>query len=710
MTERFFSWPEEQDQMYAFIEASILDGNLYVCPQLLNDKKRIKANVLMSNVAWADLDSCSPSNMRLEPTLTVKTSPDRFQAYWRFDKALPPDIAEDMSRRIAYAHASQGCDRSGWDLTQLLRVPASYNFKYDSTVMSAPVVEVLVAGRSRYRVEDFEKHYPAALDFTKVDFPFPTPDQLPTGTAVEVLNSKRNRVNPRIWDLFSTPPEEGHSWSEPLWQLFMLLFEGDFTREEVFVVAGSAACNKYERDHQGRSDRLLWRDVCRAWSKNEYNLQILTEGVRNDEETSLLSEEERERIKGHKTFIERYQEWARSLGDAAPQYHQAGAFIALSSLLAGVIRLPTSFGTIIPNLWFMIAADTTLTRKSTAMDIAMDMIAEIDDNAVLATDGSIEGLLTGLSTRPGVPSVFLRDEFSGLLESMTKKDYYAGMAELLTKLYDGKMQKRMLRKEVIEVRDPILIMFAGGIKERIQHLLTYEQISSGFIPRFVFITAESDTTRLKPLGPPTAEILDTGSEIKGELIEIFNHYRSFVRMEIGDTKQIIETPRKWDVELTPDAWLRYNKLEAQMLDTGLKAELADLMTPVYDRLSKSILKSAMLLAASRQRGDTVIVSEEDLLRAIMYGEQWRIHVREMVKGIGEGHAEKQFKAIMRQVQKSPGVTRSAIMQYHHLTARQANDVFETLSQRGLITMAKAGRTQQIFPVKFGQEEEGQEDA
>jgi hypothetical protein len=192
---------------------------------------------------------------------------------------------------------------------------------------------------------------------------------------------------------------------------------------------------------------------------------------------ALLTDEERSLAEKSSTIVEEYIDWAKDLGDAAWQYHQAGAFVILSSLLAGSVRLPTSYGTVVPNLWFMILADTTLTRKTTAMDVAMDVIQEIDSDAVLATDGSIEGLFTSLSMRPGRPSVFLRDEFSGLLESMSRKDYYAGMAETLTKLYDGKFQKRVLRKETIEVRDPVLIVFAGGIRERVLGLLTHEHVA-----------------------------------------------------------------------------------------------------------------------------------------------------------------------------------------------------------------------------------------
>lgn len=695
LMEKFFHWPDDLDKILEYVNSIAEGHNVYVCPQLFDFPSRRKENVSVTPCAWADLDTCDPSVLHIPPSVVVRSSAGRYQAYWTFDRPVDPDDAEDLSRRIAYKHAMQGADRSGWDLTQLLRMPFTYNYKYAKDDQELPLVQTTVVERTSYRLKEFEEWYPDVASFVKVEIPLPAKEDMPQETGEEILQRKRQRINPRIWELFTSTPPDNVSWSEPLWSLLMLLFEMDYSKEEVFVIARDAGCNKYQRDH--KSELLLWKDVCRAWNKNEQNLKILTEGVRGDEDESLLSEEERQRVISQpKTFIERYQEWARSLGDAAPQYHQAGAFIALSSLLAGAVRLPTSFGTIVPNMWFMILADTTLTRKTTAMDIAMDMIEQIDSNTVLATDGSIEGLLTGLSTRPGIPSVFLRDEFSGLLEAMTKKDYYAGMPEMFTKLYDGKMQKRILRKEVIEVRDPILVFFAGGIRERITQLLTHEHIQSGFIPRFIFITAESDVSKLRPLGPPTEENLDTGEAIRDELQEIYSHYRATIRLEIKGARQAIETAKRWSASLTPEAWIRYNKLEAQMLDTGLRSGRQDLMTPLYDRLSKSILKAAVLLSASRQRNGEVVVTEDDILRAIMYGEQWRVHARGMVKTLGRGSGERQLDSIHRQIFRNPGVARSSIMQYHHLGARQATEAFETLVQRGLVSRERAGRTERFY--------------
>jgi uncharacterized membrane protein len=696
--QEFFAYPQDMEVMLDFIESCLIGHNIYFCPQILDSKKREKANVSGTPNIWADLDFCSPDKVAIPPSVILESSPERYQALWCLEKPMDPDDAEDLSRRIAYKHAEEGADRSGWDLTQLLRVPLTYNYKYLNPLNKiTPTVNIITASRLLYRAQDFDEDYPETGDYTRTDIPIPEAADIEDLVAEDLLQAKRKELNPRIWGLFvDEPPEK--TWSTALWNLEMLLFEAGFSRVEVFVIAREAKCNKYARD--GRPAVLLWKDVCRAEQRAELHHKLLVE--KPDKFYPLLSEEERELVENAEaTFVERYIEWATSLGDAAPQYHQAGAFVALSSLLAGSVRLPTSYGTIVPNIWFMILADTTLTRKTTAMDIAMDLVMDVDEDAVMATDGSLEGLLTSLASRPGRPSVFLRDEFSGLLEQMTKKDYMAGMPEMLTKLYDGKMQKRILRKEVIEVRDPRLIFFAGGIKNKITSLLTFEYVSSGFMPRFVFITAESDVNRIKPIGPPVTQTTGARESILAELFDIAKHYDRSQAMHVGTSKQSFERKVVYDAEMETEAWIRYNELEALLLDKGLKTEKPDIMTPIGDRLAKSILKAAILIAASRQRNEEgkVLITKLDILRAIRYGEQWRTHAQEVMDNVGKSQSERELDTILRAIRRAgTGVTRSVIMQNYHLSARDASLAFETLEQRGLITRQKAGRTELLIPV------------
>lgn len=689
--EEFFSFPDDIPQALDLINKVYQSHNVWFCPHLFDKRKRRKESVSYTPCAWSDLDTCPPEALVVEPTILIESSPGRYQGLWVFEQLIDPDEAENLSQRIAYHHADEGADRSGWDLTQLLRMPYTYNYKYATT----PTVKIIEANRKRYRLKDFEADYPQVTAFKYVDVPMPTAKL----DGDKLLQDNRLKLNPTIWRLYQEPLNEKDSWSEPLWKLEMLLFEAGFDANAVFAIVQEAACNKYEK--KGMALQLLWKDVCRAQMKQNEQANAM---VKSDiQEQPLVTDEERERITAAgDTFIERYITWAKSLGDAAPQYHQAGAFTALSSLLSGNVQLPTSFGTIKPNLWFMILADTTLTRKSTAMDIAMDLVMEIDDDVIMATDGSIEGLLTSLSTRPGRPSVFLRDEFSGLLEMITKKDYYAGMPELLTKLYDGKMQKRILRKESIEVRDPCFIVFAGGIKNKITGLLSFEHVSSGFMPRFIFITAESDITRVKPLGPPTTFTDNNRAAIRDELSDLYNHYNQTTTMVVKGTKISYEEKNKTDAELTPEAWHRYNVLEDQLLASGIASDRSEIMTPTYDRLAKSMLKAAVLLAASRQKAsDKIIVEVDDIVRAAVYGENWRMYVRDVMGSVGKGQVERQFDNIYNAIVRKPGVTRSYLMQAYHLDARTASATFETLEQRNLITRQRTGKAETLWPVVIG---------
>jgi hypothetical protein len=346
----------------------------------------------------------------------------------------------------------------------------------------------------------------------------------------------------------------------------------------------------------------------------------------------------------------------------------------------------------------MILADTTLTRKSTAMDIAMDLVREVDTDCILATDGSIEGLLTTLSLRPRRPSVFLRDEFTGMLEMMAKRDYYAGMAETLTKLYDGKFQKRVLKRETITIEDPVLNFFAGGIKTRLYDLLTFEHVTSGFLPRFIFITAESDVSRLQPLGPPSEESLTGRDTLSEYLTNLMNAYRPPLLTSEGRMK----LPDQHRVKLTSDAWRRYNSFEATMLRYALDSSLApELVTPMMDRLAKSGLKVATLLAASEQweHPHSVIADDTHLTRAFYYIEQWRDHSTRIAENVGTSPTERTLTKIVEYVRTNGEMSRSKVMQRFKLSAREMDGLVATLEQRGLVRIQTSGKRGQKLTVR-----------
>lgn len=678
----WFKYPEQMPELLSsIIKNSETASHAYFCPHLFKaPTKREKSNVSTCTNVWADLDTCNPALLNVEPTVVIQTSPGRFQALWVLDRPIAPSEAEDISRRIAYFHANQGADRSGWDLSQLLRIPYTANYKYGDE-NSAPVVGIVTANRKVYRKRDFDR-YPEipATEFVKENQP-----ELLDDDPLNILQRFRTTLNPLAFSLYNDTPTED-TWSEKLWKLLQILVEAGLSRQQTFTVANSASCNKFARD--GRPQNDLWQEVCRAYIKH---LEI-TNSIPTPETVihELLTPEEVEMAQRRETFIERYIKWATGITDASPQYHQAGAFTLLSSLVSGSVRLETSGGEIIPNLWFSILGETTLTRKSTAMRIAVNLLKEIDDDVMFATDGTSEGILTGLQGRDGKASLFYRDEITGLFQAMLSKEYMSDMPEHLTKLYDGDVVKRLLRREEITVKNPVFLMLCGGIKTKVQLMLSEEHIASGFIPRFIFITAEADISRLRPLGPKVSHNDEWRETIKNELIDLRIHYNQDVELRQGK-KVIGYEHARFEVSLTDAAWKRYTEFELLMIRSALDTGLSYL-TPVYDRLSKSTLKAAILIAASRQRETNVLVELDDLLHAIYYCRQWRTYANDVVNSVGKSENERLMETMLHEIKNSTtGKTRHELMREHRLSKKAANELFDTMEQRQWIDGTSYGR-------------------
>jgi hypothetical protein len=688
---KYFMFPEELDDALHYVDKSKAKLDVYFAPFLLTSKRRKKEYILETSVAWSDGDTCPIEELLVQPSAVVRTSEGKHHFYWRLDPILSSEEGEHLSKRIAYAHADVGMDRSGWDLTQLLRVPDTYNHKYGSPFrVSRAVVDV----DAQYSIDDFSE-YPdveGAPDIEEL-----VQGALPDKSAEKLLIEYKNILNPKVFELFSDEPENAKDWSGALWELELSLLEAGMSPEEAFVVCWDASCNKYRRDNRPEAD--LWKEIQKAnfrvKDRESAPPQLKDDEPEPPESIQLLTDAERSEVKDDDTFIEQYSRWAKGLGDAAPQYHPAGAFVIISSMLCGGVRLPTSFGTVVPNLWFMILADTTLTRKSTAMDNATDLLLDVDPDILLATDGSIEGLLTAMSTRSGQPSLFLRDEITGLIEAITKKEYMAGMMETLTKLYDGKHMKRILRRETIDVRDPRLVIFAGGIRNKMLELLDYRHVASGFLPRFIFITAESDITRLRPIGPPTTETLSERDNLLDKMQEL---YTTYVTPTTDADSSKVHFPKRWSAELTEEAWTIYNTYEYKMLEFALKYHDVSIMTPMMDRLAKSGLKASVLLAATRKQSDTVVVTRLDMLHAFYYIEQWIKHTMYMMTFLGQTNEERKMRKMLDQIRNNPGILRSVLMQRNSLSAREADQMFSTMEQRNEIVREKRGsRGERLHP-------------
>ena len=686
----FFKWPIQHAEMIQFVEASALRRNVWFGVNLLDRPERKKQFCLPTNLVWADLDECHPSKVEPTPSITIESSPNRFQAIWRLNEIHPPEIVENFSKRIAYKYHTYGADPSGWDLTQLLRIPFTTNFKYEE----APEVVVTEALDDKLGVELFQT-LPETETDTDIDIAeLPNLEELPT---VEAILGKHTLALGRagFFVTYEADLDMKDDWSRVMWKLINICLESNLTPEETFAVMLPAKCNKYARD--GRPDSFLWRDIKKAGAAQNRLAGITSGLVLGTPSMPLTLPNIYDGRSNSETFIDEYRQWGTLATDAIPEYHEIAAAILLSAVLAENIKLGTSYGEVVPNLWALILGDSTLTRKTTAMRMAMDMLHELDDEAILATDGSAEGLLTGLSNRPGRVSIYFRDEVAGFFRSINKKDYLAGMPDLLTQLYDVPPTiSRILRKETIRISKPVFIFFGGGIKDRVYQEVSEEYILSGFLPRFLVVTGDADVTRIRTTGPPTTAIERERKRIATLLADIKEQYSRRATMVIAG--QTIDVPAKTDAFLTTEAWEHYGAIEMKMAQAASESPYSALALPTFERLSRSLLKLAVLLCAVREepKANTIQVEKTDVIAASRFIQNWGKHTVDLVMNSGTSIVQRQIQRILGTIRKNPGVNRSRVMQWYHLSKREADEIFNTLEDRGEIRILRKGRGQQLW--------------
>jgi hypothetical protein len=685
-SQEFFKWPLEGPRMEKYINIKEKDHDVYFCVNELSRPERRKPNCLETDLIWADLDEVEPMSVQtVPPTIVIKSSATRYQALWKLNEKIDPHFAETYSKRVAY---SIGADVSGWDLTQLLRVPFTWNFKYDPPervyLLSMPTETTPLP------IANFFDFLPATEDEQPVPDE-PIPDlEFDVG---QVLYKYRGQIHEGFSALFTQEPDENSDWSKLLWKLINMCFDAGMTREEVFLVVDKSACNKYARDNRPKTD--LWRDVLKAERKRE-EVKITPLHDNPLVMPKLVDESELT-----KTLIDEYREWATSATDAVPEYHDLCFFVMLSAIIATSVMLPLKNENRVPNLWGMVLGNSTTARKTTSMRMSLNLLNELDPEIIVATEGTPEGIMKGLAARPHKASIFFRDEVSGLFAHMNKREYGQGSMEAFAHLYDyHKFDKKVLSKETITLQEASFIFLAGGVTDRVFREISDQYITSGFIPRFLVVIGEVDKTRLKDEGPPVEEDMTKRNQILDKLADLFETYATEITTHIQG--QPVNTTPRIIAELTPEAWDLHSKYGRIMWGLGEHAINHELVEPMFERLRVSLSKLAIILGAIRQKPNIdghIVINAQDLKNAAGYIQEWGKHsiklIVEASKVTHQKMAEKVFRAVLRQ----PGISRTELRGNMYKPDRKVMDeAIGDLIEAGLIRSERRGKGTYFYPL------------
>jgi len=239
-TDNWFS-KSEFDQVGNFIREN-LDKDVYFCPHGFTQKKRQKPFAVAPRLLYADLDESDPEDLDLTPTIALESSPGRYVGFWFTDEPTE----EALNRRLAY---SIGADISGWDWTQVLRVPNTKNFKYNNQ----PRVRILWNDGPEYKTEELERRIPLMKTVMGEEL---------GGKSAETFKRYEKKL-PR-WvrrELLHGKPVAGQR-SEVIWKLQNELLEAGLSREEAFDLIWVCPWNKF-RDRRDGPEQL-WRELDKA--------------------------------------------------------------------------------------------------------------------------------------------------------------------------------------------------------------------------------------------------------------------------------------------------------------------------------------------------------------------------------------------------------------------------------------------------------------
>ncbi|MGE3487411.1 MAG: AAA family ATPase [Nitrospira sp.] len=254
---RAFHWPSDRAAILEHLKARNGD-ELYFTPNTFLGEGRKADLTGEETVLYADLDEADPEYIEdeLKPSIAWESSPGRYQAIWLLKGAyIGASERGGLNHRLSI-HVD--ADPSGWDSTQLLRVPGRPNYKpaYRAANGGKPV-----QGRLLWCEPD-RLYDPSWLD-TFLPF-IPTEEMVEDVEEEEISSIDRHLVWGRVRLKCSAKVREylgmnsrdiegsDHDRSEVLWQIHRDLADADCTIAEMIAIVRPTAWNKYA----GRNNEL----------------------------------------------------------------------------------------------------------------------------------------------------------------------------------------------------------------------------------------------------------------------------------------------------------------------------------------------------------------------------------------------------------------------------------------------------------------------
>lgn len=249
-----FRWPNDRREIAEYLSKHLDKGHdVYWCPSLFEFPARRSDLAMDEHALWADLDEVDPREIRdYPPTIAWESSPGRFQALWLasqgdFQGASWPG---NENQRLTYL---LGADPSGWDTTQLLRLPGWPNHKPERIEANGgkpPRGKLLWSAGSSYSLEDFAD-LPEVRGAVSSELTEALESEVEGVDRLKVLSRLKLKLNHTARDLLNAKEVSGDR-SGQMWYLMRCLADAGATTTEIVAVIRPLVWNKFV----GRADEM----------------------------------------------------------------------------------------------------------------------------------------------------------------------------------------------------------------------------------------------------------------------------------------------------------------------------------------------------------------------------------------------------------------------------------------------------------------------
>lgn len=392
------------------------------------------------------------------------------------------------------------------------------------------------------------------------------------------------------------------------------------------------------------------------------------------------------------TWIEQYADWAMTRSPLTPRhFHQNIALAMIAGAVAGRCYVQLPHEKVYPNLYTLVIATTSVYAKTTAFNIAQEVIDMSFPEKCLSGALTPEAMISELAGMPpinlkdlpkedqeqwkasakwGARRLFIADE-AGRFFNTLKRDYNLGLDALMMELYDasGKpIARNTMKYGWINIKQPALSCLFGTTPANVRILLgSMDAWASGFWIRWNFVTETKPTPWLEgKLIDPPFEVVKAIRNVSHGWLEQWN-------------------AKPYSVPIDMEVVTAYNEATKIIRERILTCD-DDKMHGALSRLPTKHLKAALLCAVIESDGTKPHLKLRHWKQAWELAQRWEADAEATVHAAQQTEQMDLERRVLELVvsEQAGGITSRAIQQRLHQSAKTIGGILEIFLKDGTI--------------------------